>query len=512
MDGMLHLLFHCDILVCTAFGTTNSAIVLTFAARVATEKEKYDFSPFGTRGVDAPFLHVYLIMQASRGGSGGGGYPHSFNLCFIRCPNNFRPIIYTQCHRQAFLVLPSSSTSGFLWKAPAMSFIHTFPSEVLNEIFKWTMPSTLLPITVTHVCRRWREAALGNSDLWRNIVVATRDTRHMPLVSEFLERSKQRTIRLAFEFSELPAVLDRDARWSLLKIVRKHLRRCYSLSITTEWDAWVAMIVIFHEETYENLVALELRMVVPSVIPSLYAHLTLPPFPLPLPAHHPLKYISLNGMSVEDNRLPHLRGIRIIKEAPRLQFWLAHSAERLCLEDFRIPTTFPPALPTNTTHCSPIIHLVLARLSATRLAPHGNREHSCVPFFRGLDTPHLRVLEIIDWDVRGRAWGDFIAALPSTMDKYPVLTGLRICGMHFVGLSYREMHFFLASFPALERLRLQDCFAGTWETALEVLEVDETLCPGLTQIGLDAGLVLIRDDPLPLRNATILEHSKEIEA
>lgn len=108
-------------------------------------------------------------------------------------------------------------------------------------------------------------------------------------------------------------------------------------------------------------------------------------------------------MSVEHKPLPHLRGIRIIKEAPHLQFWLAHSAERLCLENFRIPKSFPSTPPTNTPRCSPIIHLVLARLTATRITPDGDREHSCVPFFQGLTTPHLRVLEIIHWDLHGRA-------------------------------------------------------------------------------------------------------------
>ncbi|KAJ7747414.1 hypothetical protein DFH07DRAFT_1037138 [Mycena maculata] len=362
------------------------------------------------------------------------------------------------------------------------------------------------PLAVTHVSRRWREVALTNSGLWRRVTVSPRDIRHRDFLSERLKRSKGRTICLALDFGALYAPFDCDGLWTLLQIVGKHLGRCYDLSIRTQWDAWVVIIVLFNERAYKNLVTLDLRMVAPPEGSPLYGALALPAFPFHLPDEHKLQRISLDGMMVKCRSLKYLTEIRMMNEgAPRLGFWLTHLTEKLSLEDFLVPKTFPPVPggPIDPVF-SPITHLVLSRLRATPLTEFANREHNCVPFFTGLQTPYLLTLEILDWDVRGRAWSDFLASLPAAQDKYLRVTRLRLRGMHFVGMEYAYVALFLGSFPALVNLQIEECFPGTWETAMDVLEVDEKLCPGVTKIRLLDTLVLYRDDPLPFRNATML--------
>ncbi|KAJ7469054.1 hypothetical protein FB451DRAFT_1177050 [Mycena latifolia] len=384
-----------------------------------------------------------------------------------------------------------------------------FPPEVIVEIFKWNVPRML--VRVTHVCRRWRTIGLESSELWRTVVIVPRDADRLDMVAAVLQRSKERTISLTIDFGEGRALDERAARWNLLTVVCKHIHRTRELSVAMDWEGWVSMMVQFSEERYESLVALDLRMVRPTILRTVIGEvLELPAFPLPFPAGHPLRRITLSGMEVEDVALPQLTDIRIIDHVSRLRSWLTHAtAERLSLEDFRVPTRFE-SLPRNLLlqpppWITPITHLTLARLRATRHTLSGYPgEDSCVHFFRHLQTPHLRVLEILDWRTPGRAWGDFLVALFTTRDKFPCLSILRIRGMHFIGMTYAAVHRFLASFPALESLSLEHCFPGTWQIVVEVLQLDRALCTELREVYLEDGFVVGRDDPLPFRNAMLL--------
>ncbi|KAJ7747416.1 hypothetical protein DFH07DRAFT_577338 [Mycena maculata] len=387
-----------------------------------------------------------------------------------------------------------------------MSLIHVFPPEVLGEIFKCTMSRPSSPLAVTHVSRRWREVALTNSDLWRRVEVSPKDIRHPDLLYERLKRSKGRTICLALDFDAFHAPFDRDALQTVMWIVRRHLGRCYELSVTTPWEAWMDIVVVLLTEVaYKNLIALDLRLLEPAKGSSYFRE----PYPFYLPDEHKLQRVSLDGMMVKCRSLKYLTEIRMMNEgAPRLGFWLTHLTEKLSLEDFLVPETFPsvPGGPIDPVF-SPITHLVLNRLRATPLTGFANGERSCVPFFTGLQTPYLLTLEILDWDVRGRAWSDFLASLPAAQDKYLHVTRLRLREMHFYGLGYHQVALFLGSFPVLATLQIEECFPGTWEIAMDVLEVDGKLCPAVTEIRLHNALVLYRDDPLPFRNATMLGSS-----
>ncbi|KAJ7135212.1 hypothetical protein C8R43DRAFT_1021384, partial [Mycena crocata] len=212
-------------------------------------------------------------------------------------------------------------------------------------------------------------------------------------------------------------------------------------------------------------------------------------------------------MMVASTPLPNLGVIRIVNDAPRLGMWLTHTTKQLVLEDFCVPADYPLA----NAGSSSVTHLVLTRLTATLVGRNGELELSCVRFFNGLDTPHLRVLEITDWNVRSRAWADFIATVLANPHRYANVERLQVQGMHFIGMAYHDVRSFLVSFPALKFLSLARCWPGTWEMVTEVLDMDNNLCMGVTEIHLSRDVVLDRDNALPFRNETVSAQDKGYE-
>ena len=67
--------------------------------------------------------------------------------------------------------------------------IASFPSELLSEVFQyllWTSPLEADLVSATHVCARWRAAALNNPLLWANVTVS-----NVSKAQTFIERSKE---------------------------------------------------------------------------------------------------------------------------------------------------------------------------------------------------------------------------------------------------------------------------------------------------------------------------------
>ncbi|KAJ7744075.1 hypothetical protein DFH07DRAFT_1063472 [Mycena maculata] len=167
------------------------------------------------------------------------------------------------------------------------------------------------PLAVTHVSRRWREVALTNSGLWRRVEVSPKDIRHPDLLYERLKRSKGRTICLALDFDAFHAPFDRDALQTVMWIVRRHLGRCYELSVTTPWEAWMDIVaVLLTEVAYKNLIALDLRLLEPAKGSSYFRE----PYPFYLPDEHKLQRVSLDGMKVKCRSLKYLTEIRMMNE------------------------------------------------------------------------------------------------------------------------------------------------------------------------------------------------------
>ncbi|KAJ6491036.1 hypothetical protein C8R45DRAFT_901342 [Mycena sanguinolenta] len=69
-----------------------------------------------------------------------------------------------------------------------LSPLRRVPTEILGEIFSWTLPLSLshqsvvdvenCPWVLTHVCRRWRAVALSTPSLWSLIIVDFAAERH----------------------------------------------------------------------------------------------------------------------------------------------------------------------------------------------------------------------------------------------------------------------------------------------------------------------------------------------
>ena len=85
------------------------------------------------------------------------------------------------------------------------------PSELLNEIFLWTLPPVPSfrvvesPLVLTHVCSWWRECAIAHSALWETIYLPSPVEGITPGVVElckmWLERSKTRPLSVDFHLA-----------------------------------------------------------------------------------------------------------------------------------------------------------------------------------------------------------------------------------------------------------------------------------------------------------------------
>ncbi|KAJ6505697.1 hypothetical protein C8R47DRAFT_1243568 [Mycena vitilis] len=366
--------------------------------------------------------------------------------------------------------------------------VQTLAPEVLGEIFRWTEPRDG-PVAASQVCRRWRGAAIGDSALWCDIYVATRDAHNPTILDALLTRSAERKIDLVLRFGDLVTLPSLPVEFvTMLDTVRPHLHRCRTLSIIVRAArVWCLMGDIFHEEQYPALLALDLcHMRADGIQPTGSPNYDDRPRPFILPPNHPLKQLTLCNIELANNPPKTLADLRIVLDIWNLRTWIDTTTPRLTLQGFLVPNNFPWALfPSNS-----ITHLVLLGLRApTRLSQVADSR----PFFMGLQrhTPHLQTLEIEEWPC-SRTWISFLVAVMGSSAQYLDLTDLRIRGMHFMGMGSPAMGRFLEAFPALLRLRLQSCSAGTSEVVLNVLQSDKTLCPQLKQVELDDGVVRLR--------------------
>ncbi|KAF8188448.1 hypothetical protein K438DRAFT_1972151 [Mycena galopus ATCC 62051] len=370
--------------------------------------------------------------------------------------------------------------------------LHTFPPEILSEIF---------------AVAEWREAALGDSALWLEIGLCNRDVHHLPIINQFFQRSKGRKISIGMDLGDRRRPENPALFRALLRLVRAHLWRACHLFIYAQWETWQTITVAFNNQAYPNLSLLDLQLITPRAVqPSRWAQILGDGMPEPVAPFRPS--LRIIGITLANPPLPNLALIRIggiatpnlVGSDGRVNRWFLDGPQSLYFEDMQIPP-MPAyvAQPIGERNISTVTHLALSGLSASpRAAPgeDGLLEHSCIPFFDSLYTPRVRSLEIDRWDLDGRSWTDFFAWLPENI-RFPYVVDMRITGMHFEDMDYADVAFFLGSFPRMRHLRLQDCWPGTWEVALEALQMDETLCPKLKGIRLNDDLAILRNDPLP---------------
>ncbi|KAJ7088445.1 hypothetical protein B0H15DRAFT_800920 [Mycena belliarum] len=417
------------------------------------------------------------------------------------------------------------------------SLIQTFPPEILSEIFAVTEiyedPSCANAVILSHVCHRWRVAAVGDSEQWLCVSVCSRDVGRIPFLKTLLQRSKGRPISLGLDFWDLGRIKERVGLWRLLTVLRTELARTRRLFIYAQWQAWDMIAQIFARDPYPMLAMLDVKLVVPPIQiftippralssqppdpssdldPVPVRRAPPPPIIFRLPRNHPLlDRVRLNGVSLAGIPLPNLNIIRIsgasipnlLGPDGRLNRWLLDSAANLYFEDVVIPPMLSyVAQDIAARPQSCVTHLLLSGLRASprRAAPgpDGAREHSCAPFFDALYTPHVSCLELEHWARGGRAWADFLAWLPLDL-RFPRVLDLRITGMDLDTLAPEDVAYFLGAFPRMHHLRLAECRRGTWEAALEALEIDATLCPKLRSIRVSEEMSVYRDDPLPFR-------------
>jgi hypothetical protein len=404
---------------------------------------------------------------------------------------------------------PSSAPTLFSVKGSPleMSLIVSFPYELLLQTFKF-LPNAHSIVRASLVCIRWRDVALENSELWVNIDVYMEDIWHAGVLSQLFRRSKQRPIRLDLSL----LWTDEDIHYTRLRhmleqVVKPHLRRCFSLRVSADDDAcWSQIIPVVAGEQLPALRALQLCNY--AAEPSGACPYPSPPVDLvfPLPPIHQLRSASLRGISLGDVAVPNLKNLTIGYHLPELVQHgniLANVSE-LTIEDMSVPLVDYPSndivAPSTTLQ-----HLILRDLCATlRASPDTNNQYedSCLPFFRCLNTSLLRSLVLDHFDFVGRIWDDFLTSLPVSGDKYPLVTELTLRRMELQDMSYDDLEFLFAAFPALMRLILEECHSDTVASVVEILDLCPALCPNVTKLEVDDGFAL-RNGPVAFRDDSV---------
>lgn len=200
--------------------------------------------------------------------------------------------------------------------------------EVLNQIFEEgprenlpdvrNYPSRIqlspvpLPVTVTHVCRRWRDIATDNPFLWATIRIDS--SKSSKLAELYLERSKARELEIA-------AVIRDAASPASFGAVLPHLHKCRDLILS--FTGYAPAFATFHALMHANVPALRAceilvetdTMYEPGQSTHLFAGAPL------------LSSVKLDGISALGCRIP-------FKFLTKLELKLSHFGRKLFLWQF----------------------------------------------------------------------------------------------------------------------------------------------------------------------------------
>ncbi|KAJ7433765.1 hypothetical protein B0H11DRAFT_750476 [Mycena galericulata] len=344
--------------------------------------------------------------------------------------------------------------------------IQTFPPEMILEILERL--DLAEAIRAATACRQWHSSAIGNSAFWVSVCINQTDIEDPDVLQRVLYRSRGRPISLHLDFplrNTAGALVDYDNLFRLLRdVVRVHLHHCTLFEVRAHETAWSWIRQAFAEETFPLVRSVFLLNGDASPYWPIGDALPMPPsnISFPLLDAQQLVHAELVGVSVGHAPFPNLRSLIIKHHFPDLVVdeglnpWLFASSTELSFEGMFVPamsdTIGTPAPQPDST----VQTLVLRNLQATpsgTVDEDGNSvEYDCSPFFAALPTSRLRYLIIDSWDLDGRIWDDFIAFLPITNAKFPLVESLVLSRMDFQWVPYADVALFFAAFPSLKRL------------------------------------------------------------
>ncbi|KAJ6534564.1 hypothetical protein B0H10DRAFT_2145698 [Mycena sp. CBHHK59/15] len=361
----------------------------------------------------------------------------------------------TSCHTLNIHLPPTAEARNILLSI--MNIIQdVFPPEILQDIFKYA--SFHGAIDISQVCHRCAPVAAGTQELW------------------LLRAFQAEIISLKLDFKE-PQPREEEFFWMLVEVVKPHMTRCYrcalpqisSSGVRSSWRSGARNSGSCAWWDADNAAPLSVAHII---------------FPLPRSG---VQCLRLQGVALGDARHPRLKRLRIDRRFPpslapdrQLDRWMLDTPTELILENFCIPHVVSPS---TEEPASRIERLVLRQLIAPLLdAPDedGNTEHNCAPFFEWLLPKNVRYLEIDYLDPSAASGRTSSSRCKRTRGR-------------------------THSFPALERMELVDCYEGTWENMMEMLELYPETCPALRSLLVDEDedgdgpTVVLRDDPLPFR-------------
>ncbi|EKM81489.1 hypothetical protein AGABI1DRAFT_125873 [Agaricus bisporus var. burnettii JB137-S8] len=121
------------------------------------------------------------------------------------------------------------------------TLVASLPTKVLREIFIqylnlptrknttratvcWSRQTFTTPVTLSHVCHKWRQVACSYPLLWSSIFVFGPSPRQLPLVSQWLHRSKTAPLNIEFAFTYFSGTSEEnfDSISKLMPVLASH--------------------------------------------------------------------------------------------------------------------------------------------------------------------------------------------------------------------------------------------------------------------------------------------------
>ncbi|KAH9936666.1 uncharacterized protein B0H18DRAFT_328960 [Fomitopsis serialis] len=322
--------------------------------------------------------------------------------------------------------------------------ISVLPPEVLSEVFMRTagpyasLPWTTRPyewIRISHVCRHWRNVALGCPALWGQLVVTTRHE----WTEELLERAKKAPLYVTVDLRTAPAMSSFRAgtvspKEESLALVLSHMSRVRSLSITTSGERpLTAKTLQLLDGPAPCLESLTVRCGdVGRTSPGEYDHIH-------HMLHHPetgrLRHLELQAVSLHWHKtsLPHLTHLTISNKPHQFRTYVApetmlaaiaqmHHLEELVIESaLTVPADYNQ-VPMASTQAS-LPNLWSLRISDTT--------PNTICLLNHLTTPALsRIFVEVDSNCTRQLRGDLLAAIAAKTSSLGTLLSFVVTLAH----------------------------------------------------------------------------------
>lgn len=339
---------------------------------------------------------------------------------------------------------------------------HNLSKALLREIFSahFSQSNNVLGLTISSVCRNWREVALGMPNIWTNI--SLRAARHPRILEHILSRSTHYHIDVRIDFSEQRFFSTCDAEApdfrDTFEAIVLHIKRLRKLTITARNPIIHAIAKHLKYRTMPKLEHLEIIQCDTGPV-SFFG-----PFLVDQSAFTSLRLVRTAATFGDASLLQGIRTLDLVESSGRFLDQNAHI-------DYRFPAGQPVPCMNKLTRLSitdtelfvnvinPLVSIKpaftvsqLTHLTLSRLKVAASPD-SMAAFIRLYNMTYTSRLEELCLDnIHDNALEILQQMIGAPYPKYPLLKSLGLSSLPVKDLR-RE---FYVAFPAVETLMLSD--------------------------------------------------------